>query len=165
MRNDIWAISFLFSLTFMSCGGSSERKTPMEANSNSTRIIDSETEVPYKEAKNYFVKNTFHEDQLQNPKIETQDKLEEIFGMASVMGADGTPTKIDFAKQYAIAVIGKVTDTATTYTVRNLIQKLGVIQLDLAIDTGTKQSYTTQPFILLIVDRKYEGEVEIISSK
>jgi hypothetical protein len=165
MRNDSLAITIFMSVAILACGGSSEKKAPLENDANTAKIIDTETEVPFKEAKNYFVKNTFHEDQLQSPKIETQEKLEEIFGAAAVMGPNGMPTEIDFTKQYAIAVVGKVNDTATTYKVRSLVQKLGVIELDLAIESGTKQSYSTQPYILLIVDRKYEGDIEIISSK
>ena len=71
----------------------------------------SHNEIPFYEAKNYFVRND-----IQNSvpvKFENEKDFKEYFGMAAVMGKDGMPTSIDFTKQYVIAVTLPETDTET----------------------------------------------------
>lgn len=42
-------------------------------------------EIPYREAKNYFVKNNI-DAAIDNPKFETQGEFDQVFGMATTMG-------------------------------------------------------------------------------
>ena len=96
----------------------------------------SQKAVKYQVAKNYFFVNNSPYSGLL--KITTEQELGKYFGMAATMGKDGQPTEIDFKKQFLIAKI-----LPETLHVKYNIQR------------GEKQSYTMQPFSLLIVDRQY----------
>lgn len=61
-------------------------------------------EIPYREAKNYFVKNSI-DAAIDNPKFETQGEFDQVFGMATTMGENGKPTPVDFSKEFVIAQI------------------------------------------------------------
>jgi hypothetical protein len=81
------------------------------------------------------------------------------------MGQNGKPTVIDFSSQFAIALVLPVTDLATT------IQPVGLekgkdasIQVRYRIEVGSKQSYTSRPFLLLVVDKKYDGPLSMVPS-
>jgi hypothetical protein len=119
--------------------------------------------IPYLIAQNYFVKNTV--DSVPDPKIETEEDLKEYFGFSTTMGQNGKPTVIDFSSQFAIALVLPVTDLATT------IQPVGLekgkdasIQVRYRIEVGSKQSYTSRPFLLLVVDKKYDGPLSMVPS-
>ncbi len=115
--------------------------------------------IPYTLAKNYFVKNTFT-GVLSNPKISTEAEFNTIFGMATTMGADGKPTSIDFSSQYVIAVIAPKTDTAKTLIAEKLVKDGTAMVLNYSISTGQKQSFVSQPFLLLVVNNEYTGDVK-----
>ncbi len=97
MKNLTLVFSFLLLLGLLSNSSCGANKMKADA-------VNS-TEVPYQEAKNYFVKNTYGEEENANLKIETQELFDKIFGPAPVMGEGGKPTAIDFAKQYVVAYI------------------------------------------------------------
>jgi hypothetical protein len=118
------------------------------------------TDVSYVVAENYFVKNNVT--QLDNPKIETAEKFNEIFGMATTMGKDGKPTAIDFSKQYVIALVLPETDMLAT------IRPVGLqkndkkeITLDYRVEVGPKQTYTIRPSIAIIVDKAEDGNITL----
>lgn len=119
------------------------------------------TSVPFLEAKNYFVKNNVQPENLVNPKITSQAEFDNIFGMATTMGEQGKPTPIDFSKQYVIALVGKPTDKATTLTATSLTKSGNTITLGYTETVGEKQSYTIQPFLILVVDNQYQGDVKL----
>lgn len=154
MKRTILSIALIIGIAIVSCHTKSEKKIT-ETVTPADVIID----VPYIEAKNYFVKNTFREDQLSNPKISSQKKFDAIFGMARTMSQNGRPTPIDFRKQYVIAIVNPVTDIATTLSVSSLKQKDNAIILNYDVEEGKKQSFSTQPLLLLVVDTTYQGEV------
>jgi hypothetical protein len=118
-----------------------------------------EGNIPYSEAKNYFVNNTFTSEQITNHYITNQSDFEVIFGMGRTMGENGKPTEIDFSKQFVIAVVGKVTDKATLFSVASFKNKGKNIILRYKIIEGEKLTYQSQPFIILVVDSKYKGEL------
>ena len=121
----------------------------------------SHNEIPFYEAKNYFVRND-----IQNSvpvKLENEKDFKEYFGMAAVMGKDGMPTSIDFTKQYVIAVTLPETDTETDINLISLKKDINSdIILTYKVITGEKRSYTIVPVRLLIVDKKYDGTVKLI---
>lgn len=121
-----------------------------------------EITVPFVEAKNYFVKNTYRDGDIVNPKITSQLALENLLGYATVMGEGGQPTAIDFSKQYAILVIGHTTDKATNMTALTLKQKKNELVFTYKYHEGAKQSYSMLPFLMVIVDKKYEGELTLV---
>jgi len=117
-------------------------------------------EIPFKEAKNYFVRNDFKIEKFSNPKIENQSRFDEIFSGAPLMGEEGRPTVIDFSKQFVIAIIQKETNKANTLIINNLTKtKKGTLNLLYQYTQGKEQSYTTVPCVILIVDNKYKSKV------
>jgi len=75
------------------------------------------------------------------------------------MGAEGKPTTVDFSKQYVIAIIKPVTNKAVDLSVQSLTKTGDDIILRYAQAEGEKQSFTTRPFLLLVVDNAYSGNV------
>jgi len=114
--------------------------------------------------KNYFVKNTVTN--LVNPKIETAEKFNEIFGMATTMGENGKPTQVDISKQYIIAVVLPVTEFATSLQIIRL-QKNAQNQIKLTYKSivGKKQSFSIRPFIAIAVDKSESGIIKLEASK
>ncbi len=120
--------------------------------------------IAFVEAKNYFVRNDAPK--LDNPKIETAEKFNEIFGMATTMGDEGKPTEIDFQKQYVIAVILPETDLTTAiYPISLQKDDEGKITFFYKTTVGQKQSYTTVPSLVIIVDKTENGTVELKEQK
>lgn len=119
------------------------------------------TNVPYIKAERYFVKNTVKDGSTLLMRFATQEKLDEFFGMAAVMGKDGKPTQIDFDKQYAIAVILPTTEYDTTFSTYNLQETEDRIVLNYKVKKGGKQSHASRPFLLLVVDQKYNKDIKI----
>ena len=155
-------IVIMLSLLFFACATNTTNTNATEDSTGSAdAITNAVNNIPFEEAKNYFVKNTFKADSLTAPKIVTQKDFDAIFGMASTMSAQGKPTSIDFSKQYVIAVIQPATDKATTLKVESLTQKENDIILSYTKAEGEKQSFTTRPFLLLIVYNTYNGNIVV----
>jgi hypothetical protein len=118
------------------------------------------TNIAFTVAKNYFVNNAVTK--LDNPKIETAEKFNKIFGMATTMGKDGKPTEIDFSKQYVIAVILPETDLSTNINPISLLKNTeNEITLTYKSVVGQKQSFTTIPNFAIIIDKKENGNVTL----
>lgn len=149
------------SLIFIACqGGSKAEKnqdsaTPAE---DKTKIVSTNVEIPYIVANRYFVNNTVKS--IDSPKITTQAEFDKIFGAATAMGEDGLPTKINFSKQYVIAVIKPETDYSTTLVPIGLQkEENGEIVFSYKVEKGEKQSYTTVPCLIIVVDNSTSGNV------
>lgn len=127
--------------------------------SNSTKISE---KIPMKLGENYFIKNTFQNKELVTKKISTQKEFDEIFGMATVMGKNGKPTKIDFTKEYVLAIINPTTDTETKIESINLEKKNNQLNFHYKITIGNKITYQYQPFLIEIVENKENLEVKFI---
>jgi hypothetical protein len=129
-------------------------------------IRNEKRSIPYTIAKNYFVRNDVTD--FKPKKIDTQKDFENVFGMAAFMGKDGEPTVIDFGKQYVLAVMmaptNRSTDIRPISLKRNGTAKSLVFIYKIKQDK-VKQSYTITPCLLLVVDKKYDGEVTFISQK
>ncbi len=116
--------------------------------------------IPFVNANNYFVKNTFKDGDLKSPKITTQEEFDKVFGAATVMGDNGKPTQIDFANQYVVTYIHKETDLTTTLSVESFVKnEKGELVFNYKVTEGEKQSFTTKPVLIIVVDKKYEGNV------
>ena len=121
-----------------------------------------ETNVPYTELKNYFFRNDA--EIPTNPKIDNQEQFDSFFGMATVMGAEGRPTDVDFERQFVIAVVLPVTNQQTELDGERLYawtDLLGYsnLQFDYSVDRNSDTlSYTMQPVLLIAVDRQYDAK-------
>ena len=124
-----------------------------------TESAAEQTDVLFRLAENYFVKNTVK--RLDNPKIETAEQFDAVFGMARTMSESSKPTAIDFSKEFVLAVVLPETDTTTSLKIQS-VQKNEKGELVLRYEriSGEKQSYTTVPFLAIIVNKaKYSGFV------
>jgi hypothetical protein len=119
-------------------------------------------EIPYTLAKNYFVKNTYIDGQLKNPKITSQEIFDQYFGMATLMGEGGQPTPIDFSKQYVIAVIGAESDNLPTMSVKSVNKNKKDIMVNYEYKLNGNAGYTMRPLLLLIVDKKHKGNIVLV---
>jgi hypothetical protein len=161
-KNRIFTVLLIPILVCVSCQSNSNSGSSSQQDNTlkDSLVGTSDTlglEVPFTEAERYFVNNTYSNTQIDELKIDTQEEFDRIFGMAAVMGEDGTPTSIDFAKEYVLAVIGTVTDKKTTIKANHVFVQGGEVILKYRLEEGEKQSYTTHPNLLVVLDRKYNG--------
>lgn len=114
--------------------------------------------IPYEVAERYFIRNDVNG--LPPTTIVSAEEFENYFGMAAVMGTNGNPTEIDFSKNFVICIALDPTETATDLSVISLTNtNSDHLDLRYEIKRGEKMSYTYQPLMLLIVDKKYEKPV------
>ncbi|MCL4638506.1 MULTISPECIES: hypothetical protein [Olivibacter] len=151
-------------IAFLSCSNQQKRMNSEDMVNAHTTNSD-ELEVPYVLAENYFVRNDFDETSLSTPKISSREEFDKIFGMATVMGDQGKPTPIDFTKQFAIAVISPADELAVKMKAVSLQKKEGHLLLRYKQDIGAKLSMKIQPFLLLVVDKKFDGQVAVEEEK
>ena len=150
MKKILFAIAML--LTVAACNNK-----PVMAVDN---IIEN-GEVPYEVAKNYFFKNNL--DILPaSPKITSEDLFNKFFGMATTMGNDGKPTQIDFAKQFAVAVVLPVTEFATEINPVKVEVIGDSLLYTYHVKTGEKQSFSIQPISIIAIDKKYENKEVVL---
>ncbi|BDD05790.1 hypothetical protein [Aureibacter tunicatorum] len=120
--------------------------------------------IPFTIAQNYFVKNDV--DKLKYPKLKSEEEFDKIFGSATTMGKEGKPTKIDFDKQFVIAVVLPETKYSTTIEPVSLKKKdVDELVFTYKVDTGEKQSYTIKPSLAIIVDKSHHGIVVVKEAK
>lgn len=117
--------------------------------------------IPFTPVAHHFVKNTYKQGDLKNPKIDNEKEFEAIFGVAATM--NNKPTQVDFTKQYVIAVIGKETDIATEMKPVSLQkQSNGDLVFTYEIkQEGGPQSYKIMPFLAIAVDKSETGKIII----
>ncbi len=160
MTKKILTVVTVASFILTSCG--TFRKST-NAENNNTNTVETQnqtkmTNIAFTVAKNYFVNNTVTK--LDNPKIETAEKFNENFGMATTMGEEGRPTDIDFSKQFVVAVILPETDLETSITPISLQKNTkNEIILNYKSIVGQKQTYKTRPNFAIIVDKKENGNI------
>lgn len=126
---------------------------------NAAKVVAIGGDIPYTLARNYFINNDVDGDVPE--VITTQKEFEKYFGMAAVMGKDGTPTPIDFSRQNALCVALDDTEVATDMAVRSLRRTAQGMTLEYAVKRKGANTYTTRPFLLLLVDKKYGDKVTL----
>ncbi len=124
---------------------------------------DAGTNVEYKIAKNYFIKNDV--DGAIPDKITAQSEFEKYFGMAATMDPEGTPTPIDFSKEYVIVADYGVTVRDVILNPASLTLKEGVLNLEYKAEEGEEQGFTSRPFLLIVVANATQGEVTLCQVK
>jgi len=128
--------------------------------SHQTKAVAAPTAtVPFTVVQRYFVKNTVR-NAPDNPRIDDQATFDNLFGAAAVMGKNGLPTSIDFAKQSVIAVICPATNRATELLPVSLIKQANEkLVFTYRKTTGAAQTYTTQPSLAVLIDKSAAGTV------
>lgn len=167
MQSRIFSIMIIAGIAFNSCNATSENSddTKQRSSNESTISAPAEQDIPYTVANRYFVNNTYTDGDLKNPKITSGAEFEKLFGAAPIMGPNGKPTVIDYSKEYVLAVIGKLTDKETSIKVNSLKQKGNMIIFSYKINEGEKLSMTIRPALLIIVDNKYQGDIDMMEIK
>lgn len=119
-----------------------------------------ETEIPFKIAKNYFVKNSI--ENLDNPEIADAEEFERTFGMATIMGEDGRPTSIDFSNEFVIAVVLPETNKDIKLEAKKLTQdKNGNLTFTYSKEEGEELSHTIKPSLIIVANKQHDGKVKI----
>ena len=129
--------------------------TMAACNTQSTTAVE-DSEIAFVVAKNYFFKNGL--EIPASPKISTEEDFSKLFGMATTMGADGKPTAIDFTKQFVLAIVLPVTETATEINPIKVKAKGDSLFYSYEVKTGEKQSFSIRPVSVIILDKKYENK-------
>lgn len=143
-------------------------KSAVQTVENLVKITKTSSQaIPYTLAKNYFVKNTYKDiaqnkkdnSELQIFQFSFQQDFEKIFGMATIMGNDGKPTTIDFTKNNVIACVADESDITNSIEIISLNKSEKNIEFTCKRVIGEKKSSTSQESVLLIVDKKYSGDI------
>ena len=112
----------------------------------------------YNRMNNYYVNNYFPSG-THKLVIHNQQDFENVFGNASVMGRNGQPTRIDFSRQFVVAVIMPETNRQTTIETA-LVRRLGDrLYFSYIIEEGHATSYTMRPYTAIVVDRMEPSDV------
>lgn len=149
-----------FSFTACQNAQKPEKENTLKHVVNSKDTVLNTIAVDFTLANNYFVKNAVKK--LENPKIETQEQFDEIFGTAAHMGNDGKPTVIDFSKQNVLAVVLPETDRQTEiYPISLQKDEKGEILLTYEVKVGQKQTYTIRPNFAVIIDKSERGNIRL----
>ncbi|TDL99567.1 MAG: hypothetical protein C4K58_06660 [Flavobacteriaceae bacterium] len=100
---------------------------------------------------------------LSNLVIRNDEKFNEIFSMATVMGKQGRPTEIDFSKELVLAVILPETDFETSVMPVS-VQKgeNGKITLIYQKVVGQKQSYVSKPSFIVVLENEDILDIEFV---
>lgn len=145
--------TFIIGVTIMSCDFN-------EGSNNYTAV--NELKIPYMIAKNYFVKNNYKPSSLKNNLIQSQEELDAVFGMAATGIAEGLPSQIDFTNQFSIAFVSEPTVNNTSLSIKQVTKTDSIIAVQYYQIENEKTSFTRQPFLLIVVDKKYQGIVKFI---
>lgn len=137
-------------------------KTEKSALPAAVNTATASLEIPYIVAERYFVNNDYKKADPHNPTITTQTQFDSIFGMAPVMGSK--PTPIDFSTQYVLFVIGELTQKKTEIIPISLQQQDGTILFNYKIAEGEQIMATIQPALIMVLDKKYKGEVKLVKN-
>jgi len=156
MKSILFAFVAFFGLAACS---NNQPSTATPSQDNEATVV-----INFEEAHNYFFKN--NQQIPENPKITTAEEFNTLFGMATVMGSNGKPTEIDFDKQMVLAIVLPVTDVTTEIIPIKVEEKDDVLYYTYQLKSGDKQSFTSQPISIIILDKKYaDKEVKLLSEQ
>lgn len=142
--NNMKQLLFLFGAIILFCTSCSTHRT----------LVENNKEVSFTEGKNYF--HIGKETKPTIMKIASQPEFEKLFGMATFMGKDGEATPIDFNKSFVIAYILPESNRRTELRPLSLTKKRGKhLVMKYFMKEGVTQSFTTQPFFIMIVDKAF----------
>jgi len=117
--------------------------------------------VPFTEARNYFVRNDAPEP--VPTKITSQQDFEACFGMAAFMGKDGQVTPIDFSKQFVLTVVLPVTETETEIHPVSVEAKRDTLFYTYQVQTGEPLTFSIHPMSVIILDSRYANNAVVLN--
>jgi len=136
-----WVLAALFAAAIVSCGTSKSSDSKAQS-------------VDYKVAQNYFLKNNV--EAPVNAVVSSQEEFDSLFGSAAFMGQEGTPTKIDFEKEFVIGVVLPETNHETKIDLGELTVQNDTLFLNYSVVRGEEElSWTMVPVALAVVDKEH----------
>ena len=133
-----------------SCGQPSKIPVLARNEADSIRLL-------YSKASGYFVRNDFFSEGLTLTTIDSKEKLEKIFGYATVMGEGGSATPVNFENQFALAAVYSATDLDVKIESSSLFIKNDTLNVLIDLVMGQKKSFQSRPFTLLIVEGRSDS--------
>ncbi len=122
--------------------------------------------VIYSVAKNYYVDRMNNQEVIYK-KISSYNELISIFGLDPKTDkngdlSEGKPTEVDFSKNYVIGLIAPQSYKNKEIIINNIIKNNGNITINYSIkDTATPITSRFAPFKILIIDRRYDGNISL----
>lgn len=141
-------------LICMAACGNKQTAAPQEENSNG------KSEVAFEVANNYFFNND--QEIPASPKVTTKEDFDKLFGMAAVMGEDGQPTEIDFAKQFVLAIVLPITNVSTEINPVKVEVQGDSLFYTYEVKEGETMSSSMQPCSIITLDKQYENKEVIL---
>ena len=108
------------------------------------------------------MKNSANPTEVTTKKITTAEEFNGLFGTAAVMGSNGSPTPVDFTKEFVLAVYAPSTSKQTTIKPVRLQKSGDQLHYYYTVKEGKELTFQTKPSSLIIVDKKYDGDVDFI---
>lgn len=121
---------------------------------NDKVLQNNESEIPYDIANDYTLKENINLNKLADYKITTQKEFDKYFQA----GTNAIP--IDFSEKYAIAVVGKKSKRSSFYNVNYLKIKGSGLEISYDLEEGEKQELSKQATLIILVDKKYQGNIK-----
>lgn len=148
------------SLCFI-CSCSKSSNVPHQKNTDHQLPTNETADIPFEIASHYFIKNTAYNKDLTSTVISDSIKFDSIFGVAAVMGPGGVPKPIDFKTKFVVALIDAESDRSPSFDILTIEkdQKGEVIVNYEYNQSEEKQSFTTRPCSIIVLDKKQEGNV------
>ena len=110
------------------------------------------TPIPFTTLENYFVRNDVDCSKQQRLIINNKADFEKYFGMAAHMG--GTPTQVNWNKQFVVALVMPETKRATSiYPVAVKVSDNNILVFSYQVKKGDKISHTMVPFTAVAIDK------------
>lgn len=121
---------------------------------NDKLVEKRDSEVPYRIADNFSLKPTANVKEFKGTKISSQKEFDQYFEKSTVDEAD-----IDFSTHFAIAIVGKESKKIRTIDMNYLKFRGSNIELSYDSEMGDKRENKDQSILILVVDKKYQGEI------
>lgn len=117
-------------------------------------------DIAFQTVNNYFYRN----DATQRPqKIESQEQFDSLFGAAAFMGKDGQPTKVDFNREFVIAIVRDTTSYEDLLTPVSLKLSGDSLVFTYQEQLGKeRRSYQIQPVLLVKTAKKYASKTLVL---
>lgn len=117
-------------------------------------------DIAFQTVNNYFYRN----DATQRPqKIESQEQFDSLFGAAAFMGKDGQPTKVDFNREFVIAIVRDTTSYEDLLTPVSLKLAGDSLVFTYQEQLGKeRRSFQIQPILLVKTAKKYAAKTLVL---
>lgn len=109
--------------------------------------------IAFTEMNNYYVKNGVNTNKPLRKIINTESEFRAIFGEAAYMGSNGSPTPINFNRQFVLAVVNPVTNRQTQMFPLSVLQNGKAIIFNYQVEKGAKMDYYISPYVAVVLDR------------